>query len=75
MAQAPEAGGQARGQPVDPSGDGAQALGSVVDRIHAGHDGEKHLGGADIAGRFVPANMLFPGLDGQPVGGLAVAVA
>src|SRR5205814_701333 len=32
---------------------------TVVDRVHARHNGKQHLGCTDIAGCFVPADMLF----------------
>src|SRR5699024_3649655 len=38
------------GAGVHLAGDGTQPLGAVVDRVHAGHDGQDHLGGTDVAG-------------------------
>ena len=46
--------------------DGSQPLGAMVDRIGRGHHGEEDLGGADIARRFLPADVLFAGLQCQP---------
>jgi hypothetical protein len=34
----------------------------VVDSVHAGHDGQKHLGGADVGGRSVALDVLFTSL-------------
>jgi hypothetical protein len=45
----------------------------MVNGIHAGDDGQQHLGGADIAGGRIPTNVLFSGLQGQAQGGFAVA--
>ncbi len=59
---------------MDTPGDGSQAFGPMVNGVHAGHDGQQNLGGADIARRLVPADMLLPGLNRQPVGQLARAV-
>ena len=55
-------------------GDALQALGPVVDRIHAGHHRRQHLGGANIGGGFLAPNVLLTGLQGQPVSGLAVNI-
>src|SRR5690606_6926665 len=54
--------------------DGAQALGTVVHGVHAGHHGEQHLGGADVAGGLLAADVLLTGLQRQPVGLVAVRV-
>ena len=50
---------------VDAAGDAPQAVGAVPDGVEAGHDGEQHLGGADVAGGFFAADMLLAGLQGQ----------
>ena len=55
-------------------GDRGQALGAVVDGVGAGHDGQQHLGGADVAGRLLAADVLLAGLQRQPVGDVAVGV-
>ncbi|MNM52926.1 hypothetical protein D3C81_640160 [compost metagenome] len=65
---------QNRGQPVHPPGDLLQALGTVVDRIHAGDVGQQHLRGADVAGGLFAADVLLAGLHGQAQGRLAEAV-
>ena len=66
--------GQHGGVPVGAPGDRAQPVGAVVDGVHAGHHGEQHLRGADVAGRLLPADVLLAGLQREPVGGVAVGV-
>ena len=51
-----------------------QALGAVVDGVHRRDDGEQHLGGADVGGRLVAADVLLAGLQGQAVGRSALGV-
>ena len=68
VSQAAKTRGQAGGEPVDPARNGAQTIGPVVDGIHARHDGEQNLGGADITRRLVAPDVLLPGLDGQAIG-------
>ncbi len=41
---------------------------AVVHRVHRGHHGQQHLCGADVAGRLFPADVLFTGLQREPVG-------
>ena len=69
---------QARGQdasePVRPLSDGAQTLGAVVHGVHAGHDGEQRLGGADVGRGLLAADVLLAGLERQTQGRLALAV-
>jgi hypothetical protein len=66
--------GQDGGVPVYPPGDRPQPVRPVVDRVHAGRHREQHLRGADVAGRPVPADVLLPGLQGEPVRRLAVGI-
>ena len=66
--------GEGAGGPVDPRGDGGQAVGAVVHRVERGDDGQEHLGGADVAGGLLPADVLLAGLEGQAEGGGAVGV-
>ena len=40
---------------------------TVVHRVHRGHIGQESLRGADIASRFVSADVLFSGLQRQSV--------
>ena len=51
------------GVAVNSRSDRAQALGTVVDGIHRGHDGEQNLGGADVAGGLISADVLLAGLE------------
>ena len=57
-----------RGQAVDPLGDARQAVGAVVHGVHGGHDRQQHLGGADVGGGLLPADVLLAGLQGQAAG-------
>ena len=41
----------------------------VVDGVHRGKGGKEGLGGANVAGGAVAANVLFAGLQGEAVGG------
>ena len=43
-------------------GDSAQADRPVVHRVEGGHDGQQCLGGANVAGGLLPADVLLPGL-------------
>ena len=65
---APERGRQHDGVPVGASGDGPESVRAVVDGVHAGHDGQQHLGGADVGGRLVTADVLLAGLQSQAIG-------
>ena len=60
---------------VDLLGDLTESLGTVIDRVHGGDDGEQDLGGADVAGRLLAADVLFAGLEREAVGGIPVGVA
>ncbi len=57
-----ESGGEQCREAMGATGDPAQAIRAVIDRVHAGHDREQHLRGADIRGRFFAADMLLAGL-------------
>ena len=46
----------------------------MVDRIHAGHNGEQDLRGADVRGGLLAADVLLAGLQGEPVGRLALGI-
>ena len=59
--------GEDERQPVDALRDLLQSLGPVIDRVHAGHDRQEHLGGADITRRLVTADVLLTGLQGQTI--------
>ena len=47
-------------------GDAGQPFRPMPHRIHAGHDSQQHLRGADIGCRFLAADMLFAGLQREP---------
>ncbi len=72
--QATEATGQEVGQAVHAPGDGPQAVRSVVDRVHPGHDREQDLGRADVARGLVAPDVLLSGLQGEAVGRAALGV-
>ncbi len=55
-------------------GDPSQPVGTVVHRIHARHDRQQNLGGADVAGRLLSANVLLSCLQGESVGGGAIGI-
>ena len=73
--ESPESCRERAGEPVDPLGDASKTFGAVVDAVHARHDREQDLGGADVAGRLVAANVLLAGLDGHAEGRFAVDVS
>ncbi len=66
--------GEAYRMVVHPLGDPRQTLRTVVNGIHRGQHGRQHLRRADVAGGLLPADVLLTGLQGQPVGALAVGV-
>ena len=57
-----ESAGQQPGQAVNAAGNSLQALGAVIDAVEARDDREQRLGGTDVAGGLVPANVLLAGL-------------
>ena len=60
---------RSRGVAVDPPGDPGQPVRPVVGGVQPGDHGQQHLGGADVARRPLPADVLLTCLQGQPVGG------
>jgi len=56
------------------AGDSGETIGAVVDSKHSRHHGEKDLGGTNVARGFVSPDVLFPGLQSQAVGGVAIGV-
>ena len=50
-----------------------QSARPVIDRVHSRDDRQQHLGRADVARGFFALDMLLAGLDGQPIGGIALA--
>ena len=73
-AETAQAGGQGRGEAMHAARDRGQAVRAVVAGVHAGHDGEQGLRGADVGGGLLAADVLLAGLHRQAVGLLAVAV-
>ncbi len=59
---------------MDPLRDPLEPVRPVVDRVQAGHDGEEHLGRADVARRLFPADVLLARGQGHAVGRPAVRV-
>jgi len=62
--------GKAMGAMRDP----AQSFRPVVDGVHAGHHGQQHLRGADVARGLLTPNVLLTGLQGEAIGRGAVGV-
>ena len=50
-----------------------QPMRPVIHRVHPGHDRQQRLGGADVAGGFIAADVLLAGLDRHAIGGVALA--
>ena len=46
-----------------------ESLRAMIDRSTSGNDREQDLRGTDVRGRFLAPNMLFAGLQRQPIGG------
>ena len=67
-------GGEQPSLQVYAAGDAGEAGGAVPDGVHAGHDGEQDLGGADVAGGLFAADVLFAGLQREAEGGAAGGV-
>jgi|GEM_PF-5238960 len=66
--------GEQRGVEVHVLGDGAQAFGPVIDGIHSRHDREQRLGGADVAGRLLAADVLLARLQRHAQRGVALGI-
>ena len=66
-------GGKASGKPVDARCDCLQPLRPVPDRVGGGHVRQQRLRRADVRRRLVAADVLFAGLQRQPVAGPALA--
>ena len=66
--------GQSDRAPVHLGGDPTQPGWAMPDGVHAGHDGKQHLGGADVGGGTVASDVLLAGLQGQPIGRVAVRI-
>src|SRR6266478_3173525 len=65
VAEPPQAGGQCSRQALNLFRNGFKALRPVVTGVHGSDVRQERLGGADVTGRFVPADVLFPCLQGQ----------
>ena len=74
IAELPQADAERGGHAVHALRDRAQAVGSVVDAVHPGHDREQHLRRADVARRLVAADVLLARLHRHPERGLTVRV-
>ena len=61
--------------PMNTARDVAQAVGTVIDGVHARDHGQEHLRRADIARRLLTADVLLPRLEGHAQRRLAVRVA
>ena len=66
--------GQVDGALVDPPSNPAQSLGAVVHGIHGRNDRQQHLGGADVGGRLLAADVLLARLQGEAVGRTVLGV-
>src|SRR5437870_2728523 len=73
-AQAFQSCGQDLGQAMNPACDRLQTLRAVVDCIHACHDREENLCGADVGGGFLTADVLLASLERHPQGRAALRV-
>src|ERR1035438_4888421 len=51
---------------MNPPRDLLQAGGAVVAGEHGRHAGQQRLRGADVTGRFLTTDVLFPGLEREP---------
>ena len=71
IAEVRERTGKAESETVDPLRDRAQAIRPVIDRIHRGHDREKNLGRADVAGGLFATDVLLARLERETQGGIS----
>ena len=53
------------GQPMHLFGNRPQAVGTMIDGVHRRDVRQERLGRADVAGRLLPSDMLFPRLERQ----------
>src|ERR1043166_7986941 len=70
-----ETGGKRDGIRMNAAGDRTETLGTMIDRVHAGDDGEQHLRRADGAGRFLATDWLLPRLQRHGQRWSAVGIA
>ncbi|KAB5587884.1 metal-dependent RNase [Ceratobasidium theobromae] len=66
--------GDPRGLAVHVLGDAGESLGTVVNGVEGGDDGEERLRGADVGGGLLAADVLLAGLEGEAVGLVALGV-
>ncbi len=62
------------GEAAHAARDAGEARGAVPHGIHARHDGEEHLGGADVGRRLLAADVLLARLQGEAVGLVTLGV-
>ena len=60
---------------MHPFRDPPKSVRPVIHGVHACHDRQQHLRRADVAGGFIPADVLLPCLQGEPVGCLPTGIA
>jgi len=66
--------GEGEGVAVHPPGDLPEPVRAVPHGEHGGHHGEQHLCRANVGGRLLPPDVLFPGLEREAVGDGAVGI-
>ena len=62
------------GKTMHAPGDSRQSVGTVIHRVHAGHDREQHLRGADVRRRLLATDVLLACLQREAVRGIARSV-
>ncbi len=67
--------GQDGGQTMDAGGDGGETLGAMIDGVEPGDVGQQGLGGTDVGGGLLAANVLLAGLHRHAQGGVAAGIA
>ena len=66
-----EAVGETAGEIMNAARDLAQSIRPVINRVHRRHDREQNLRSANVARRFVAADVLLARLQGEAIGGTA----
>ena len=69
-----ERGRESRRQRVHAPRDGTQAVGAVIRTVETGDHREQHLGGADVARRLLPTDVLLARLQREPERGATLGV-
>ena len=75
MAALDRSGGEPARVAVHRSRDALEPFGAVVHRVHRSQHRRQHLGGADVRGRLLAADVLLAGLQREPVGDASARVA